>query len=82
METPNVSGQYTITATFAGTNGYWPSNAQTIVDVINAPSATTAPITAPISVTDTYFVPSVIAIIVVIIIGFAILAMLSLKKRQ
>ena len=80
-QTPNVPGQYTITATFAGTNGYWPSNAQTMMDLLNAPSATTAPITAPTSVVDTYFVPSVIAIIVVIIIGIAILAFLSLRKR-
>ncbi len=79
--TPNVPGQYTITVTFAGTNGYWPSNAQTIMDVLNAPSATTTTTTAPTSVVDTYFVPSVIAIIVVIIIGIALLAMLSLRKR-
>ena len=27
--TPPITGQYTITATFAGTNSYWPSHAQT-----------------------------------------------------
>jgi hypothetical protein len=81
-QTPNVPGQYTITATFAGTNGYWSSNAQSIMDVLNTPSATTAPVTAPTTAVETYFVPSVIAIIVVIIICFAILAILFLRKRQ
>jgi hypothetical protein len=80
-QTPEVSGQYTITANFGGTKGYWSSNAQTMMDVQNAPSATVAPTAAPASVVDTYFIPSVIAIIAVIIIGFAILAVLSLRKR-
>ena len=31
--TPNVPGSYSIFATFAGTNGYWGSNANTGVDV-------------------------------------------------
>jgi len=77
---PNIPGKYSITATFVGTNGYWGSNAQTTMIIQNAPSATAAPIIAPESVVDTYFVPSVIAIIVVIIIGFALL-FLSLRKH-
>ena len=30
---PNVPGKYTVTATFAGTNGYWGSNAETAMTV-------------------------------------------------
>jgi hypothetical protein len=77
---PNIPGNYLITATFAGTNGYWPSSAQTGMNVQQAPSATATPTPAPASVVDTYFIPAVIAIIVVIIIGFAFL-FLSLRKR-
>jgi hypothetical protein len=77
---PNIPGNYLITATFAGTNGYWPSSVQTGMNVQQAPSATATPTPAPASVVDTYFVPAVIAIIVVIIIGFAFL-FLSLRKR-
>jgi hypothetical protein len=80
-QTPNIPGKYTVTATFAGTNGYWSSNAQTIMDVQSAPSATAAPTPAPASVVDTYFVPAVIAIIVVILIVGALLAILTLRKR-
>jgi hypothetical protein len=80
-QTPNIPGQYTITTTFAGTNGYWPSNAQTMMDIQETPSATTAPILTSASPVDTYFVPAVIAIIAVIIIGFALMALLTLRKR-
>ena len=79
--TPSVPGSYLVTTSFAINNGYWGSNAQTAVTVQNAPSATATPSPAPASVVNTYFVPAVIAIIVVIIIGFALLAILSLRKR-
>ena len=26
--TPDITGKYSVTATFAGTNGYWPSSAE------------------------------------------------------
>ena len=79
-QAPSIPGKYTVTASFAGNNGYWGSSAQTTMIVQNAPSATAAPTPAPSSVVDTYFVPAVIAIIVIIIIGFAIL-FLALRKR-
>jgi len=34
---PPISGKYTIFATFPGTNGYWPSSAETIIGVSEAP---------------------------------------------
>ena len=79
-QAPSIPGKYTVTASFAGNNGYWGSSAQTTMIVQNAPSATAAPTPAPSSVVNTYFVPAVIAIIVIIIIGFAIL-FLALRKR-
>jgi hypothetical protein len=77
--TPQVTGNYTVIATFAGTNGYWGSQAQNSFAVTAAP-ATPTPTTATASTVDTYFVPAVIAIILVIIIGFALL-FLTLRKR-
>jgi hypothetical protein len=72
--TPDISGNYTVSANFAGTNGYWPSSAVTSFVVDQAPAATVAPTQAPASNVDTYFVPAVIAIIlVVIIVGVAII---------
>jgi len=78
---PDVPGKYTVTATFAGTNGYWPSNAQTTLIVQSAPSGTAVPTPAPASIVNTYFIPAVIAIIVVILIVGAFLY-LTLRKRQ
>ena len=78
--TPTVPGTYTIIATFGGSNSYYSSTAQTTMG-FDPPTATAAPTATPTSVANLYFVPAVIAIIVVIIIGFALLAILSLRKR-
>jgi hypothetical protein len=78
--TPNVPGSYSIYATFAGTNGYYGSNANTGVDV-SASAATPAPTAAPpASNTNTYILGAAIAIILVIIAIGAVL-MLMVRKR-
>src|SRR3990170_6208720 len=51
--TPDVPGKYTLYASFAGSEGYWPSNAVTAFAVDAAPPATEEP-QAPPSMTDTY----------------------------
>ena len=79
--TPTVPGTYTIIATFGGSNSYYSSTAQTTMLWNTPAAATAAPTATPTSVANLYFVPAVIAIIVVIIIGFALLAILSLRKR-
>ncbi|HTY74308.1 MAG TPA: PQQ-binding-like beta-propeller repeat protein [Candidatus Nanoarchaeia archaeon] len=48
--TPPVPGIYKITASFAGTNGYWPSSAETAISVSKAPSAAPATTSAPTAV--------------------------------
>ncbi len=79
--TPNVPGLYTITATFAGTNGYWPSNAQTALTVQSGPTATAAPTASPTSMADTYFVPAIAGLFVLIIAGLAVVILVVLRKR-
>jgi hypothetical protein len=79
--TPDILGNYTVIATFAGSGSYYGSSASTAFYASAPASATAAPSSAPASAADTYFVPAVIAIIVVMIIGFALLAILSLRKR-
>jgi hypothetical protein len=79
---PDVPGNYTITATFAGSGGYYGSSAGTFVYVGSA--ATPAPPTAtPVSLatTQSMITYGVIAIIVVIIIIGAVLAILMLRKK-
>ena len=77
---PDIEGLYTVYASFAGSESYWPSHAVTSFVVGNA-VATPAPTAAPqASVSDMYFVPAVSGIIVAIIVGFVVL-FLALRKR-
>jgi hypothetical protein len=78
---PEISGQYTIYATFAGSGAYYPSFAQTYVNVdqTTVPTPTEIPVQLT-SITDTYFIPAVAAIILAIaIVGVVIVLML--RKR-
>jgi hypothetical protein len=79
--TPDIPGNYTVYASFAGSQSYWPSHAATAFAVDPA-AATPAPTAAPIqSAADMYFVPAVAGIIVAIVIVGAVLALLMLRKR-
>jgi hypothetical protein len=80
--TPSITGNYTIYATFAGTNGYWPSSAETHV-YAGTPAATAAPTATPLSgvATQTTLEYIGIAIIIVIIIIGVVLAMLVTRKH-
>jgi hypothetical protein len=42
-KTPDIPGKYTIIATFTGSEGYWPSYAETAMYVEEAPAATPTP---------------------------------------
>jgi hypothetical protein len=77
---PDIPGDYTVVATFHGTNGYWPSYAETSFTVDPA-AATPSPSPAPpASNTDMYVLASAVAIIVVILVAAAIIV-LVLRKR-
>ena len=76
--TPEVPGKYTIIATFEGSKAYYGSSAETAINVEEAPAATPAPTPVPQAPVETYFAVSTIAIIITIIIGFALLL---LRKR-
>ncbi len=77
---PDIPGDYTVLATFAGSEGYWPSHAMTAFTVMQEAEATPAPTPTPASMTETYFVPSVIGIIVAIAVVGALI-LLMLRKR-
>ena len=76
--TPDISGKYTVYASFAGNNGYWPSSSETSfgVDMVT-PTATQAPLAKATSNDPMYFVVSTTAIIIAI----AIVGILMLRKR-
>jgi len=80
--TPDIPGAYTLIATFAGSNSYWGSSAETHFYASPA-SPTPAPTATPLSglASQTTLMYGVIAIIIVIIVGIAVLAMLMVRKR-
>jgi hypothetical protein len=77
---PDIPGKYTVVATFAGSESYYASYSETAFTVAEAPLP---PVEEPVqtTVSETYFVPAVAGIIVVLIVGFALVAMLLLRKR-
>jgi hypothetical protein len=77
--TPDIAGKYAVIATFAGTNGYWSSYAETYFAVDEA-AATAAPQpTAAPSMADLYFLPMSIGIVVAIVIVGAIMVLMIRK---
>jgi hypothetical protein len=79
-ETPDVPGKYTVVATFAGSESYWPSSAETAMYVSEMPAATPAPTPMPASLADIYLLPATIAIIIVVIVATLVIV-LMLRKR-
>jgi len=78
---PEVPGKYTVTATFAGSESYWPSYAQTYLLVEEAPATTPVPTAEPESVADLYFLPMSIGMIIAIVIVLILLVLMMLRKR-
>jgi hypothetical protein len=79
---PNITGNYTVAANFAGNNGYYPSSDMTSF-VVYSPTVSTAPTATPLTgLASTATVEyGIVAVIIVIIIGIAVLAMIMLRKR-
>ena len=79
--TPDISGSFTVYATFAGSNSYFGSSASTAFYASETPAIIPTPTTGSPSVADQYFIPAVAAIIVVIIVVGAILGLLLFRKK-
>jgi len=80
--TPDIAGNYTIYANFLGTNGYYPSSAETQI-YAGTPAATAPPTATPLNGLATQnglMYIGIAIIIVIIIIGAAILLVVSRKK--
>jgi hypothetical protein len=77
--TPDISGDFTVYASFAGSESYWPSRAVTSFTAEEAPQSTPAPTPTPASMTDTYIIAFGTAMLIAIIVGFIVLILL--RKR-
>jgi outer membrane protein assembly factor BamB len=62
--TPDIPGKYTVYASFAGSEGYWPSQAESALTVMREPEAT----------------PAVIGIIIAIVVVGAVLVLMLRKR--
>jgi hypothetical protein len=74
---PDISGKFTVYASFAGSKSYWPSHA---VSAFTVDSAAPTPSPYPVTTqppTDMYIIGSTIAIIIAI----AVVGLLMLRKR-
>ena len=78
---PDIEGDYTVIATFPGSESYWGSSAETSFVVGPAPAEPTQPEKEAPSAADMYFLPAVAGIIIMLIVIVALLAILLLKKR-
>jgi hypothetical protein len=77
---PDIEGKYTVVATFAGSESYWPSHAETAF-AVDPQDATPAPtIAQTVSAADLYILPGIAAIIIAILIVGAVLVILVRKK--
>jgi hypothetical protein len=78
---PDISGQYVVYVSFAGSSAYYASSAVDAFYVEEAPQATAAPTATPQSMADLYFLPMSVAIILAVIVIGAVLALLLVRKR-
>jgi hypothetical protein len=75
---PDIEGTYTVFATFAGTNSYYPAHAETSFAVMGAaPTPSPEPAAAAPAPVEMYFVGSTIAIIIAV----AIATLLIIRKK-
>jgi hypothetical protein len=76
--TPEVPGKYTVIATFAGSESYWSSYAETAIGVQEVPPATPTPTpAAPLPPYEMYTIGTGVAIIAAV----AIVGLMLLRKR-
>ena len=82
MNPPALPGNYAITATFAGTGGYYGFAAEAHVYVGSAPE-TTAPTASPVSGLATMpgLTIGIAVAVIAIIIAIAIVGLLLLRKK-
>jgi outer membrane protein assembly factor BamB len=78
--TPDIAGDFTIYASFAGSNSYYPSSAETFFHASDAPTPIpTAVALQPVDNTMTIVGVGIAIIIAVVIVG--VLTMMMLRKR-
>lgn len=78
--TPDITGPYSVIASFAGSESYWPSQAKTTFDVAAAPPTASPYPVVNLPPTEMYIAAAAAATIIAIAIA-AVLIVLMLRKR-
>jgi len=73
MWTPTVEGEYTITASFDGTQSYWASSAETAVGVSAAAATPTASPVAAVNIVSAEAFYAVSAVLIILVLVVAVL---------
>ncbi|MDR1991888.1 MAG: PQQ-binding-like beta-propeller repeat protein [Nitrososphaerota archaeon] len=76
---PDIPGKYTVIATFGGTNGYWPSHAETSFAVDSIAEATIQSTQGP-GIADLYFLPAFVGLFVAIIVCIVMVGFVLRKQ--
>jgi hypothetical protein len=77
---PDIEGQYTVYASFAGSESYYGSSALTSFAVDSSVATATPQATQIPSAADLYFIPAIVGVIIAIVVVGAVLALLVTKK--
>ncbi len=78
---PDIAGEYTVYASFGGSESYYPSHAVAAFAVDSATPTATPTALPTQSTTDMYFVPAIAGLFVLIIVVAIVLALLMPRKR-
>jgi outer membrane protein assembly factor BamB len=78
--TPDIVGDYTVTANFLGSASYYPSSAEAFFTV-SEPEPTVVPALTKPSMADLYFIPAIIGLFVFVAIIGAVIILVLFKKR-
>jgi outer membrane protein assembly factor BamB len=79
--TPDITGKYTVIATFTGSESYYPASSEASFGV-DQPAPTSSPAATPVtSSADLYFVPLSVGLIVVVLILAALVVLSMIRKR-
>jgi len=77
---PDIDGKYSVYASFAGSNSYYPTHAETTFAIDPATTIPTAAPTQAPSMADQYFMPAIAGLFVAIIV-VALVTILVLRKK-
>ncbi len=79
--TPDIPGDFTVIATFKGSESYYSSTDQGFFTVTEAPQATATPTQPPASIADQYFLPMSIGMIIAIVVVIILVLVMLVRKR-